>query len=386
MSCRENVVKPFSNKSIAAFEKAFNPEFEERALTARAEFMRAFPVARLSSMRLSEYSIGRGRDTFCSWVEPRTKEWAFITGATAHKFGIYFGVEKHDQETPRYRVTAKVADSETNPSKAFRVLRRKLLKLLDDGKQLRFDAIDESDLSQMFRAKILSLYYPHLYLNVCSDDTIQLFGDELGIEDTPTYSEMQHELLRFKKNKAVTRNWSNPKFMAYLHYLFLPAKGIGLFPPGERKSREERKVDWELLNARRAAIGKTSEAFALQFEEDRLVRAGLAEKVPDIEDRTDRPGYGHDFLSFSSARRRRMIEVKTATRLNGSQCCFFLSRNEEKVSRRSTTADYYFYIVYYDENRVPQEVVPVPAETVYEVCDQQPDGYRMIFDADTWGE
>lgn len=367
--------------SITAFEERFNPEFEEKALAGRVEFMRRFPVARLASLRLGEYAIGKGPDTFCSWVEPRTKEWAFIQGATAHKFGIYFGVERHDPH-PKYRFTKHAAGGETKPGSAFRVVRSNLVKLVNAGKARDFDAIDNSVVSPMFRAKILSLYYPDVYLNVCAEDTIQLFGEKLGIEDTVTYSEMQHELLRFKNAHAQTRDWSNPKFMLYLHFLYMPEKGIGLLDPRRTCSGT---VDWKLINERRDAIGKMSEAFAKAYEERRLASAGLARKIPAIEDRTDQPAFGYDFLSFSSATRRRRIEVKTATR-TGSRYCFYLSRNEEKVSRNRDAADYYFYIVYYDENRVPRDVMPMLAKDAYGVCEQQVDTYRMVFDRNAWGQ
>ena len=90
-------------------------------------------------------------------MESGTRAWANIQGATSFKFGIYYGKEKRDPSL-RYRFVQKFGDS---PKEAFEGVKRALLDLVKLGAvdELDFAAIDANPLSQMFKAKILSLYF-----------------------------------------------------------------------------------------------------------------------------------------------------------------------------------------------------------------------------------
>jgi hypothetical protein len=61
-------------------------------------------------------------------------------------------------------------------------VRAALLDLVALGatKNLDFAAIDANPLSQMFKAKILSLYYPERFLAVCSSEHLEMLGEILG--------------------------------------------------------------------------------------------------------------------------------------------------------------------------------------------------------------
>jgi hypothetical protein len=76
---------------LCAFAINFDTAYEDAAVCSRGEFLQAYPLARLKDITLDEYVIGKGTASFCAWVEPKTKEWAIIQGATASKFGIYYG-------------------------------------------------------------------------------------------------------------------------------------------------------------------------------------------------------------------------------------------------------------------------------------------------------
>ncbi|MGB6657947.1 MAG: hypothetical protein WBE90_02330, partial [Xanthobacteraceae bacterium] len=143
---------------------------------SRGAFLRAFPISRLAHLTLDDYVIGKGTPTFCAYVEAKTKPWANILGATATKFGIYFGKTKSDA-TMRYRFVKRFKTKE----QAFATVKTNLLELIDAGRSLRFSDVDENPLSQMFKAKILSLYFPDKYLNVCSKDHIRDLASEFGI-------------------------------------------------------------------------------------------------------------------------------------------------------------------------------------------------------------
>jgi hypothetical protein len=238
---------------------------------------------------------------------------------------------------------------------------------------LRFEEIDRNPLSQMFKAKILSLYYPDRYLNICSKDHIIALADELDL-DEGWISERQHRLLRAKLQNSKTSNWSNPKFMTFLYNTYLRNSNEQKHLKGSRKRPPKVNID-EMLE-RRKQVGKISELYALKWEKERLRGLGHNKLLKQIEDHRDRPGYGYDFSSYSAPNVKRYIEVKTAGKnWEGDGIRFFLSLNEHEVSKKPGYRDhYYFYLVYYEDN-MPVKVQVWQAGDLYGTCEFGPNGY-----------
>lgn len=165
-------------------------------------------------MTIDEYVVGHHDPTFCNLAESGTKAWANIQGATSFKFGIYFGKTKSDP-TRKYRFTEKFG---TNEKDAFASVKVALLDLVALGAADApdFAAIDANPLSQMFKAKILSLYYPERFLAVCSSEHLEMLGKILGFPEGLPFSQYQNLLLEAKRGNPATQEWSEPKFMAYL--------------------------------------------------------------------------------------------------------------------------------------------------------------------------
>src|SRR5712691_951691 len=58
----------------------------------RKQFLRKFPQDKLSDLHIDEYVEGKDNtDSFCYWMEIRLIDLGNIKGATAFKFGIYYG-------------------------------------------------------------------------------------------------------------------------------------------------------------------------------------------------------------------------------------------------------------------------------------------------------
>lgn len=51
-------------------------------------FNEKFPIKKLQDMKLEEYTNLK-KDSFCYWVETKTKKLGNINGSTSYKFGIY---------------------------------------------------------------------------------------------------------------------------------------------------------------------------------------------------------------------------------------------------------------------------------------------------------
>lgn len=366
--------------ALRAFDAAYDTTREDLAFQVRGEFLRAFPKENLDRLSLDQYVIGHQKPTFCTHVEVKTRSWAIIQGSTSSKFGIYFGKTKSDPKKI-YRFTRKYGETKEG---AFRAVKTALLELVGLGGEnnLDFSAIDANPLSQMFKAKILSLYYPERFLNVCSAEHLALLGAELGFAEDLPASEYQHLLLQAKMANPITKDWRNPKFMAFLYDTYVHAEREPASTVQKPRKKACRKVNFEDVQDQRDAIGKAAEDYALKWEQERLDGANLGHMIPKIEDRRDRPGYGYDFLSFSSAKQRRFIEVKSVGKLPGGEGHrFFLSDNEHSISKSADQGGaYYFYLVFFNSDGKPTDLRPILASALYELADMVPASYVVRFD------
>jgi hypothetical protein len=139
----------------------------------RKQFLRKFPQDKLSDLQIDQYVEGKGnKDSFCNWLENHLVELGSMSGATALKFGIYYGRTKSEPAVT-YRFAAKFGAS---PEAAFDRIKQELVDLLSAGKTKNFAAIKNNMLSPMFKGKILSIYYPDDYLNVFSRAHLEFYS------------------------------------------------------------------------------------------------------------------------------------------------------------------------------------------------------------------
>ncbi len=371
----------FDSKQLHAFVSNYDISHQDIAEHARGRFLNDFPLKALQNIELDGYVIGLQKPTFCDQVEAKTRPWANIQGATSNKFGIYFGKTKGDPKKI-YRFTKKFGKTKTD---AFRAVKAALLDLIHLGgaPTLDFEKIDANPLSQMFKAKILSLYFPDRFLNVCSADHLEHLGIELGFGEDLFNSEYQHLILTAKYANSTTTDWSNPKFMAFLYktYINVDEEPTSLVRK-PRKKAAHRKVNFEDVQNQRGEIGKAAEKFALKWEKERLEGAGRTDLISKIEDRRDRPGYGYDFLSHTTHGQERFIEVKSVAKLpNGDGYRFYLSDNEHSVSLSAEHRElYFFYLVFFGKNGEPKELKPICASELYQQSEMMPASYVVRFE------
>ena len=365
-------------KDLAKFETEYDTSHEDSALQTRGLFIRKFPLHSLDKLTLDEYVVGHHEPSFCNLVESGTKAWANIQGATSFKFGIYFGKTKSDP-TRKYRFTEKFGITE---KAAFAAVKTALLDLVALGAADApdFAPIDANPLSQMFKAKILSLYYPQQFLAVCSSEHLVMLAKVMGFPEDLPFSNYQNLLLEAKGGNPTTRKWSEPKFMAYLYKVYVRGELRGERSIEKPRVKKHRRVDFEEMQKQKAELGRLAEEYALKWEKERLAGARLEHLITKIEDRRDRPGFGHDFLSYSGKDDHRYIEVKCVAKVSDGYR-FFLSDNEHQTSLSAEhTEGYYFYLVFFDASRSPAELLPILAGQLYPKAEMLPASYEVRFD------
>jgi hypothetical protein len=251
-----------------------------------------------------------------------------------------------------------------------------LIRLVEDGGARDFAAIDENPLSQMFKAKILTLYFPKDYLAICSADHLNDVATALEIESTSP-SGIQYSALKYKRSSPAFRSWSDYKFAAFLFEGVLGEEREPRRSP-TKPPRNHKEVDFDALAKKWRERGRKSEAFALRFEHMRLKSKGLARLIPGIKDCTSRPGFGYDFASFTDSDTPRFIEVKSILSIGKDESRFFVSERERlKALEKGIKANYYFYLVKYSSGGEPLEVEVWRGSDLYKIARLQATNYMV---------
>jgi hypothetical protein len=195
------------------------------------EFVSEFPLRRIRHLSLDDYVTcnGNGRpDSFCSWVEKKTKLGS-IRSRNLYKFGVFF-----DKNKRGYKFK-KEFESEND---AIIKLRERIARLIEAGRTKNLDVIREIDISLMFKGKILFLYYPDQYLNVFSEDYVDHFLGEIGLAVLNEKSDVldkRQQLLNFKAGDEVMSKWPIYQFMRFLGFACGSPKKSSKIPEALRK-------------------------------------------------------------------------------------------------------------------------------------------------------
>lgn len=187
----------------------------------REEFVSYFNPDKIASMEISEYVVGSGdTTTFCYGLWVGLMQLANIRSAFPTDFGVYYSKNKH-QYVPDKRHW-------DNPEEAFECMKTAILGLLDAGKKEDLDALADNPLNAMVKGKILTTYFPHRYLSICSNTHINYYMKAFDLYNTSTKDinpVFKREILvDFKNNDMIMKDWSLDQFAYFLWGVFPKAQ------------------------------------------------------------------------------------------------------------------------------------------------------------------
>lgn len=126
------------------------------------DFLSVWPVERLATMSLDDYTKAQSKDCFTYWLEARTESLGSIWGGSAFKFGIYGRqnqAEKTGDEFARYGTKhAWSTKYGANEAEAFAAVRQLVGRVAHAARAADFQAIEDVDLGPVFKWKIAFLY------------------------------------------------------------------------------------------------------------------------------------------------------------------------------------------------------------------------------------
>lgn len=126
------------------------------------EFLQQWPITRLRTMTLAEYSQAGSRDTLCYWLESKLDKMGSIWGGSAFKFGIFSRKDKSDKPdggggsySANYAWYTKYGANETE---AFGRVRDIVADIAEAAAKGDLQTIEDADLGQATKWKIAFHY------------------------------------------------------------------------------------------------------------------------------------------------------------------------------------------------------------------------------------
>jgi hypothetical protein len=336
----------------------------------RADFVADFPLQRIPELTLDEYVIGKGAGnrSFCYRLEREMDLLGKIVGATAFKFGVYFGRTKSDA-VAKYRFASHWGSTAGD---AFSSVKAAIVQLLQAAAVGDMVAIAKNSLSPMLKGKILFVYYPEQFAPIYSEEHLTHFITELDLSGSLVSGpDMQRALMVYRATWPELAGHSPAFYMYLLYDIFgYPPKGnlaetasvnvplldqaikgaqfITEMPPLPvalgLKPKLPAKPDYEKQARSFKRIGDRGEALVVALERARLIQAGkpeLAARLKHVSQEDDNAGY--DILSFDEDGSRRPIEVKATTGKNLDRG-FYISHNE--VEQAKALPNFHIYFVF----------------------------------------
>ncbi len=185
----------------------------------REVFIKRFSAERIRNMQKEEYALGMGETTFCRQFEYALKELGNNSGATAQKYGVWFGKLGKDTEL-KYRATKKFGDGDIdNIDVAFENVKSELISLISliPGTKEAQGIISSSKFAPLVLGKVLYLYHPKEFIPIYSLDDMKFFiiclQGECEVDND--FLSLQEKLKQIKNNACKTMD--NLEFSNWLY-------------------------------------------------------------------------------------------------------------------------------------------------------------------------
>lgn len=336
----------------------------EKDLEARDYFINKFSLSNIMNMSIEQFAIGRadidekGRDTFCYLIERSMQNLGDMRGSFVSKFGVWYS--KKEQE---YKYTKKFGK---NLEEAFEKIKQEICFLLVSANNNDFEEINKCDITNIFKGKILSTYYPDKYLCIFDEEDVDKFLNVLNIQydmhQINTLEKKKALLKDYKNNNKLLKDYSDYYFVLFLYITFKKELKTNNTISGEidydiefvdfeyikrheiknKNNYRSRETDYERINRNKKDIGNRGENAILRNEVNKLKTLGLNDLAEQVEI-CDNDAIGYDINSFDENGNEIHIEVKTNSS-NKSYLDFYITDNE--LNHLMTDENYYIYYLF----------------------------------------
>ncbi len=192
----------------------------------REDFVQHFPIENLEDMTLDQYAVGKP-DSFCYWLEFKTKELGSISGGSAAKFGVWWSKSEE-----RWRWNSMYHDEEN----ALGHIKRGLLALMDATRAGQFDTLDKIGRDLLgpnrysLRSKPLYMYFPEYFLPISNLEHLRYFLSQFGKSSKGDLIALNRQLLTFLCSLPQFEGFDATQMMVFLYENLPPIKKGDVIP------------------------------------------------------------------------------------------------------------------------------------------------------------
>ena len=258
----------------------------------KERFLEEWPIERLETMSIDEYTNLNKEDSFCYWVEARTNDLGSIWGGSSYKFGIF---KRKDTTQEKYNDKRK-SDGEyawygkygNNKDEVFEKIRSLVVSIARNSMEDNLKAIDLIDLGDAYKWKIALLYGRDNVVNIFKLDALKFAADSLNYQGKSfSYSELNKFILSQKGNRDIFEfskslwkeyqddtldqtNENNFEYQTINPTKSIPLNQILYGPPGTGKTFITREISVKIANPE----FKWTNDQELKMEYERLLNKG----------------------------------------------------------------------------------------------------------------
>ena len=143
----------------------------------RQNFVNKYTDEVILGLSQMEYNYAGNENTFCYRIQRELSCLSSMGNAFPSVFGVYVNLDH------RVRLSRNLESMfGTNFDGALKYQKEQIVSLIKAGKEQDYRFIENSDINQQFKFKILSVYSPDIYFPVCTKPTAEAYCNALGIK------------------------------------------------------------------------------------------------------------------------------------------------------------------------------------------------------------
>lgn len=215
-------------------------------------FLERWRFENVKNLTLQEY-VGLGnKDTFCQWIETKTRILGSIKGLTSIKFGIYERKDtskkpKNYKNDDKYSWLQGYGD---NRKSAFETTKQHIIKIIQLSEIGKFEQIDNIPLPDLFKWKVAFLYSNERLIPIYKREVLFKIANSFGLKTSrnTSISEIQNIMML---NKPAYLNVY--EFMRQLYSQFGSKEEKEEIAETSARKKPQRKI------TRKSASGKNTD-------------------------------------------------------------------------------------------------------------------------------
>ena len=173
------------------------------------EFLKMFPLEKLKDMTIEQYTNLNKSDSFCYWLEFKSKILGSVGGSNSYKFGIYRYNQKPKDNTSclyddKYTWWAFLGNT---ASEAFEKVKKAVILAAESGRDGNLNDIEaiNNEIGPMIKWKIAFIYSNEKIIPYYSFDRLRVIGEKMGmpIEKNTTIADIQRFLINKRNGRDI---------------------------------------------------------------------------------------------------------------------------------------------------------------------------------------